>query len=91
MEDEKYTIDVTCIKFSYSTLWTVLSIRTTGEIISKSFIHEREYKKYVNSILPNCQAFVARTFSIKSHYLHDFDGDTFCKYDVEYDKPVYGF
>lgn len=91
MEDNKYSIAVTCIKFPYSTQWTVLSICTSGEIISKTFICEHEYKKYVNSILPNCQSFVVRTFSIKSRYLHNFDGDTFCKYDVDFDKPRHGF
>ena len=91
MEAEIYSIAVTCIKFEYSTQWTVLSICTSGEIISKTFIYEDEYKKYVNSILPNCQSFVLRSFSIKSHYLHDFDGDTYCKYDLDFEKPSYGF
>lgn len=91
MEDEKYSIAVTCIKFQNSTQWSVLTICTSGEISTKTFIYEHEYKEYVNSILPNCTSFVVRTFWIKEHYLHDFDGDTYCKYDLDFEKPGYGF
>ena len=87
MENKVLLLSIIRIDLENSSFWVVMEINSSCDISSKVFIHESEYKSYVEPFLEKCTGYVFRHFSTKESNVHLFDSELYCKYDVNFSCP----